>query len=534
MREIIWKLADKTTVFLDSRGFAEMALPGDHAGGLLRYVSRLVMTTGLVDRLWVLAFSLVALVLYLAILSAVPRPRSLRSAIIFHISLLLLSFSLLLFPFYSLGASVWVVYEPSFAIFNALGLAAAFALFAIARKFPKLALFYPLLFVPLGIYPLLTLAALAIARVPKLCRRAVVRHPAYVVHHASYIAHHVFFAVFTFALASTAVYRGRSTMYLLLDSNGFRFAVDRTPVATQLAMERAVRGGDWKGVMALAAKARADAKHDTLRMEIAYRILAQYWLGTVADELFAYPIPTCHNSNDAQELLMDGYYVFYRYGFLQVAQREIYEQASTKGFEPNHFATLGDIALVLGEKALAYNHYREFARIPFRGAEAAERLAILRGERKSGPVYAEFSRLAEMNRVWRLWAESRGLPFFSTDPDSIETFIYDAYHNLKNATEPMVKMFIASAILNNDGKILTENFNLLDHFWPAPRPWSPPVQVMVLDYLNSLKGAEQRELAARIRPGAIESRIAQNLQTTATYRYAHGTFVPYTRPDNRR
>ena len=374
------------------------------------------------------------------------------------------------------GASVWVVYEPSFAIFNALGLSVACLLFCLGARRglnSTPAMVVPLcclLTIPFGVYPLLA----AVFLVGKRTFLSAPKRSAKILS--------ILIILLTPFLLRTFVYHDKAYDLMLIESNGFRFDWDSTPVGTQLAMERCARAADWEGVMRIARECRKDKAHDYLRMEIAYRILAQYKLGTVMDELFDYPIPTCHNNNEAQEALMDGYYLLYEYGLLYPARREVYEQMSTKGWQPYHFQVLGDIALIRGENELAKKDYAQLARCPFRRRTPIERLKPL----------------AESARVWNLWASTRDLPFFTTDGGNTETFIYDCFHNLKNANEPMVKMFVASSLLNCDVKILGENAAIFNHFCPPPKPWPKHVVAALKDL-----------------PG------------TPYYTYAHTVFVPY-------
>ena len=106
LRPIIRKLADETLVFADWDGFSEAALPGDAPAGFLRWVSRIVMETGLVDWLWLVPFAILAAALSLTAVCFVPKrwrkwPAFLAAGVV--------SVLFLFLPVMGVGAGVWLV-----------------------------------------------------------------------------------------------------------------------------------------------------------------------------------------------------------------------------------------------------------------------------------------------------------------------------------------------------------------------------------------------------------------------------------------
>lgn len=512
LRPIIRKLADETLVFADWDGFSEAALPGDAPAGFLRWVSRIVMETGLVDWLWLVPFAILAAALSLTAVCFVPRrwrkwPAFLAAGVV--------SVLFLFLPVMGVGAGVWLVGEPSYPVMNPLGiLVAAWIFLALARLpaarkplfFAALSVPVAALVVPFGAYPLAALAAAAVFHAVKgegALRRRIAS------------------SVFAVALAASAIPLAARFVY---DDYSVKLAFDKShaffvpwnsvvDISVQLEQEAAIKEGDFAKVLAMADRQFASAR-TPLRMSVAYRILAQYRLGRLPDELFKYPMPTSHIDTDAEELMMDGYVLLFNYGLVMPARREIYEIASVRGSQPCHFRILGDIAAICGELQLALRYYRELARCPFRGEFARRRIKAV--EESDGSAFADIADIADMHNTWKEFYKTQPNVYFNTD-QNVEKFVYTHFRALKSAPEAMVRMYVATTLLECDIKSLLDNQGLLDKIaatsaamkgLPATDggPWPDPVQEAVLMFINEIPDVAKKQAAAQsIRQNAISA-----------------------------
>ena len=510
IRPLIRKLADQTLVYADWDGFCEAALVGDSPAGLLRWFSRMIMTTGLVDWLWFVPYALLAGALSCTAVQFVPsRFRGWRV----YLSATVLSVAIVFLPIMGIGAGVWLVSESSFPVMNPLGLLIAAWTFIILRKIPFVktpvglaasSAVVAFLAVPFGAYPLAGLVAFAVFQAVKgagALRTRII---------AATLA--VAVAVSAIPLAARFVYGDYSAKLAFDKSHAFIFPWNSVvDISGQLEQEAAIKEGDFAKVLAIADKQLASLK-TPLRMSIAYRILAQYKLGRLPDDLFKYPMPTTHIDTDAEETMMDGYVLLFNYGLVMPARREIYEIASMRGWQPCHFRILGDIAAICGELPLATRYYRQLARCPFRGAFARRRIkAVAEGD---GAAFADVADIADMYATWKDFYKTQPTVYFNTD-QNIEKFVYSHFRALKSAPEAMVRMYVATTLLDCDVKSLLDNQGLLDQIaatsaamrgLPAANgvPWAEPVQDAVLMHINEIEDVGKKQKAAQsIRQNAI-------------------------------
>ena len=510
LRPIVRKLADQTLVYADWDGFREAALPGDAPAGFLRWVSRIIMEMGLVDWLWIVPFAFLAVAIWFTIIFFIPKrwrkwPAFLATAIFAVLFLFL--------PIVGVGAGVWLVSESSFPIMNPLGILVAAWIFIALSKIPfarKPVLFAVLsipvaaLVVPFGAYPLAALVAFSVFHAVKgagaLRARVVVALFAVAV------------AVCAIPLAARFVYGDYSAKLAFDKSNAFHMPWNSVvDIAGQLEQEFAIKECDFAKVLAIADRQLASAKAP-LRMSVAYRILAQYRLGRLPDELFKYPMPTTHIETDAEETMMDGYVLLFNYGLVMPARREIYEIASMRGWQPCHFRMLGDIAAICGELPLALRYYRQLARCPFRGAFANRRIKAI--AENDGSAFSDIADVADMYTIWKEFYKTQPTAYFNTD-QNIEKFVYNHFRALKSAPEAMVRMYVATTLLECDVKSLLDNQGLLDQIaatsaamkgLPAADgvPWAEPVQEAVLMFVNEIPDLAKKQAAAQsIRQNAI-------------------------------
>ena len=509
IRAVLRKLADQTLVYADWDGFAEMALPGDAPAGLLRWCSRMVMTSALSDGLWFVPYLVIVPATAFTILVFVPRRWRFRWFSV--AAAVLAALGSVFLPVMGVSAGVWLESECSYPVMNPLGMLAAawlfiplrgFAVRSGAASFAAVCVMLAMLYVPLGAYALAPLVALAALRLAK-------RRP--------FAPSCVGTALFAAALAMAAVpfsarfvYGDTALPIVWRASHAFRprwnGAVD---VGPQLEQEDAVKKGDFGKVLAIADLQTASSR-PPLRMSVAYRILAQYRLGRLPDDIFKYPMPTSHAGTDAEELMMDGYVLLFNYGFLMPARREIYEIASMRGWQPCHFRMLGDIAAITGELALACRYYRQLSRCPMNGSFARRRLDAL--ERSDASAFSDIAEIADMHRIWQMFYKTQPTAFFSTE-QNVESFIYNHFRALKSAPDMMVRMFVTAMLLECEVEPLLNNTGLIGSLGAAGRAagaWPVPVQEAVIAHIANLPEAERAAVAEKIPKNAIEPTAVRN------------------------
>ena len=501
VREYIWQLANQTQVFADWCGFADAALPGSRPAGLLRWCSRMVMASGLSDACWWLPYF--ALVLLLAVSAFLLLPREVRTGTKARwaavASCLLISALYVVVPVVAMGSFVWDESECSFPVMNPLGTLVSLGLFAALRRVVgrrswailPAALLCALLFVPFGAYPIASLTALAVWMCA--CR----------FHWSAAVFAHCLLAI-VLALAGVGVelrcvYDDLAPQIAFESSHAMRLRWNPCgpELARQLRMERAVVSRDWKAVLD-AAGGFGDA---IMRMETAYRILAQYRLGLLPDDLFRYPINSPHTLASEDQWIMDGYLLFFEYGLLQQARCYAMELAVKRGWRPDFHRVLGDVALIQGLSAEARRHYMQLARVPFRKALAEKRLRCM----DSGQVPHELADVAQMATVLDLQAGADGrLEMFDLD-NLVERHIYSRYANLGDAPDGMSKMHVAAMLLDCEIDRLVREHELLDRLYPGH--WPVPVQEAVLLRASRLDPEVQAKYLKGVRPGVVQREV---------------------------
>lgn len=485
IRETAWKLGDRACVFADWDGFCEIAVPGEYPGGCLRWLARGLTTLGMTP-LWWVPYLLSGVLLGLALRALFGWGRR----VVWMVVGLIVSFG----PLLLVGWDAWMEREPSYLVFHALGLAVVCGLLALFRG--RMRRMFSLLGLPVTVALFVMVGAAALLfgvgwclHLVRGCRGKVSR---WIVPTMAFLA-----VVFVPSFVCRGLYDGLDPTLGLFESCGFRLYHECVPaLARHVKMERLVHAADWSEVERTAAR----GGDFPLRMEIAYRILAQYRTGSILENLFTCPIRTNHAATDAHERQLDGYLLLFNYGFLLPARREIYERMLDSGLEPNHLRYLGDIAFVRGEFELARRDYLQLARCPFRGRFAAARLKALDAANAAGAE--DLRPIAEMALYWSKFFKSNGETFVSMD-ERVEDFIYTRFRLLREASPEMVRMTLAAALLSGDVKKVTENFHLLDHFCPAPRSWPKAVQEGLVSYLRQQPDAERERISRLIRSDAI-------------------------------
>lgn len=268
---------------------------------------------------------------------------------------------------------------------------------------------------------------------------------------------------------------------------------------TQLARERAVADGDF---------ARALAERDDgappLRLSSAYRILALFRTDRIADELFLEPVAGRHDTSLAEVCQMDGWLLYYQYGLLLPARRWLFELSAECGERPLYLRTLGDISFVLGEREAARRYWTEYARFPFRGREAAARLAALRDGKSAADVPA-LRDIAALDALWREHVRSFSHDFVDIDRQP-EAVVYDLFRSVRTATPRIARMTLAASLLGNDTDVLANNLDLLSRLakGPAlPRTW----QEALVRHLGRLPADRRDAWAATVPDGLLDASV---------------------------
>ena len=501
IRELIWKLADQTLVFADWRGFSDAALPGNRPAGLLRWCSRMVMTTGLSDAWWWVPYFVLVAALAASVFILLPlRLRSgAKRGFAAAAACLAVSALYAFVPVVATGDFVWDESESSFPVMGLLGALVSVGIFAALRSLVRrspwgivLSLFAcVLLFIPFGAYSLLALAALVAW---SLCSRELrsewsLRVPL--------CAFAVVAAVPAACLRSRIAYDDLAPSVALESSHAFRLRWNPCGpwLARQLRMERAVIERDWRGVLEATGQSGGAPK----RMETALTILAQYRMARLPDDLFKYEIVSPHANTASDQRTMDGYLLFLEYGLLQQARCYAMELVTKRGWRPGYFAALGDVALLQGLSAEARRHYSQLARVPFRASYADERLKCL----ASGVVVPfDLVDCAAMAKALDAQVESdNDFVLFNLD-SRVESHVYSRYARLRNAPDFMMKMHLAAKLLECETESLASEAPLLDRLYP--QRWPVPVQEALLVHAGRLDAAAQANYLKGVRPGVVE------------------------------
>ena len=277
-------------------------------------------------------------------------------------------------------------------------------------------------------------------------------------------------------------------------------------LAPQLDMQRALRAGDFEGVLRV-----EDKREIPPRMETAYRILALCRTRRVAEDLFRWPMSVRPASTVADEFKMDGFDLLYNYGFLLPARLAILESAAASGDRPVHFRLLGDIAFLRGETRLAERAWRQLARCPFRQDEAHARLeALASGQGLRHPALAPLNPIAQYAMTWEdTVSRQPEPPFFKGAERNVEQFIYGRMLTVKSAPPPMVcESVFAAYLLMCDTEAIVRSRAMMDALCPTgvyPKTW----QQALLAYVSSLPETSRDAFVSTLRNGVFsETEVA--------------------------
>jgi len=489
LRIVAWKVADRALVMADWNGFREACFQNVEPAGLLRWCARMLASLGLLDGWWFVPYVFVGVLLGSVAYRLFPCRR--RGLPLFLLGGLFVPF----YPLWTYGTGVWTDPEPASALMNALGLlVTALILLAglrLCRRGVLSASAFSVcccaLFPFFGLYALLG----GLWGVVSLLRQR-----------RRFVAGVLLLSLAgTLPLAATCLY-GRLALPIALDrAHAFRrrFAPPQ-PIGPILAMERRVRDGDWQGVLKVADARRAAGCAYPLRMEIAYRLLAQFHLGRLPDDLFRYPIRTCHLTNKADELYMDGHLLLFGYGLLLPARREIFERSAMSGLEPGQLRLLGDIALLRRETNQAFRYYAMLSRCPLRNAFASGRLHFMYGETTDGAD--------DLRTLMPLAAFVENTPRtaengFYAGGQNVEAYAYAVFRGLTSVPFNLARLVLAVGLLEGDESVVAGNLPLLSKLYPAPALWPAVIREALFLQAARLDGPERKKFAESIPDGAV-------------------------------
>lgn len=497
LRAVAWKVADRALVLVDWDGFCEACLPGGRPAGLLRWCARAFASLGLCDAVWWLPYLLTGLVLGGVLFALLPCRRR-RWLPVFLLGGTLVP----IYPLWTFGTGAWSDPEPASALMNALGLLVVALLTLLGRRVargPRRAVAFTLgsclLFPFFGLYALLagTYGLVALLRRRRWALAGMAS----------------FALAGTLPLASSFLYGSLALSIAVASAHAFRTRFAPPPaIGPTLAMERRVREGDWTGVMAIAEANRAAGRAFPLRMEIAYRVLAQFHLGRLPDDLFRYPIRTCYLSNDVDEMFMDGHLLYFGYGLLLPARREIFERSAMSGLEPGQLRLLGDIALVRHEMAMAFRYYAMLARCPFREEFAARRIRFLNGVEANGAD--DLRAVGSLAAFWRARPQTPEKGFYVAGQNA-EVYAYSVFRALGQAPLDLARQVLTVALLSGDDALIAQNLPLLAQIYPSPNLWPDVIREALLLQAARLDAAAREKLADALPAGvmtpAVEARF---------------------------
>ncbi len=555
LRPLVWKLADQTFCLADWEGFCETALPGLYPGAVLRWVSSLLMTTGLLDGWWWVPYVLLPLVLCIGKVRLAP--------------FLLTSASLL-----HLGTRVWQLTDYAFPLTNLLGMCVVVGLFVALRPLCCRGWWGMLVsaglcsavFIPCGFYALFAGGLLVVERLIA-ARRNWKGWVACAGTAALLVLAPVWVSAWVYDDVAVGLAIGASQSVLsgaLLDPFGFwpviafgmlgwelvgadvvgtarRAVRQSTPsgqlgeptlpvwrfggrlgeptlpigmvlcglvflglppeeVRPQLRMERLMLERRYTEALA-----DDDTNENPLRMSLAYRVLALWRTGRLENDLFRRPFTSFHRSSPAQGLKMGGEWLLFEYGFLLPARQQTMELVSARGWQPRYLQLMGDVAFLTGESALAMRNWRQLARCPFRGELAQRRLAaVTAGKGLGDPAFTEFRSVMMLNRVWDETLRTRSEPpFFYFQDSNVENFVYGRCLTVVSSPPPEVaRLILAVYLLEKDAKALVGSRGIMDALCPQgtwPRLW----QQGMLACLGACDAAERNEIVASLRAGVF-------------------------------
>lgn len=261
-----------------------------------------------------------------------------------------------------------------------------------------------------------------------------------------------------------------------------------------LACERNLRHGDGQAALALPEKEIIGH-----RMLSAYYIHAAWRAGKLEEKLFDMPWTVSHQTSTIDTMSLDGYWLLYHYGIVQLARRWCYENVIKLGWNGDNYALLTKIAIVCNEMPLAKRYAEQLKRIPLRRSEAETYLSYIAGS--PIPKSDELWRIADLHL--RLAADT-GSPTFEGGK-KLEEGIYNRYAVLKNGSREMVALYLCSSLLLQDTTAFTENFDVILQVWPQ-RPLPRVFQQALLAAAATLPPDKQPRLTADLfTPGMVEA-----------------------------
>ena len=235
------------------------------------------------------------------------------------------------------------------------------------------------------------------------------------------------------------------------------------------------------------------------RMLSAYYIHGLWRAGQLEHRLFDVAWKVSHKTSTIDTMSLDGHWLLYHYGIVQLARRWCYESVIKLGWNAEHYALLAKIALVCNEMPLAERYARQLKRIPLRGKEAETFLAYARGERV--PEGDELRRVAELHL--RLCADN-GSPTFENSK-KLEECIYNRYAVLKNGSREMVTLYLCASLLLQETSVFLENYDVILNVWPE-RPLPRVFQQALLAAASQVPPDQQPPLTASLfTPGMLEA-----------------------------
>lgn len=450
--EVVRKLADQVLVRADGAGFAELC--AEHPWGAADWLLRLLAAANLTWWGGVLNLALVAGVGALACIAL----RQCRSSLApFAPWFAAAIFAL---PTLSLGDQVWLLARPQFPQLQLAMFALLAGCLCAGRR--GLAVFAALQFllVAVGLFGFSDLPAFETMR----SAWALPLQFSNDVRSASIVVLFASFAVAAFVKLPAALPRWAHAIPPAVAVALTLVAWPRRNCHDQLKMERAVREGRFEDVLKIAPrKARPE------RMESAWRILAMFRTDRLDRDLYRFPIIGSHQNTEEEEMIMEGPLYLFHYGLIQPARRWMFETIAVKGWQPQNFRLLGDIALVTGEEALARKNFRELARCPFRGDFAAERLRTLDTRPPPEDAFSDLADVAGIYGVWCDFCRSPGAPTYFGNDRIVERFVYTLFLQLQSCPPPMLKMLFASALLDGKPELIRDNQDAIRKLYPDGR-----------------------------------------------------------------
>lgn len=489
---LIEKLA-RRTLFFATWHDAWLAFTAPRPGEFLDYLARGLTTLGMRPMLCIAVLALASAGLTALWGGAFRKSRAAMGFAAFPVLLFLCQLA-------HLGFSVYLFKQTSFLFCHLLGFAAALALYWLWQRWRGALLLaaalYPLLGMPaifacifIAIHALgerrwgtAALAAALSAAAPGLCAEFL--YGAYALDSAYTVNAIILFesealwwniaaGAALFAAALCALFNAlRLTLplwcslpALLLPffiTTPFAWFIAEKDTANLFAIlraENAAEHGDWEALLAIPTPPGREPH----RMLTAYRILAMFRTGTLADRLLTYPVQTKHTTTSIDTMKIDGFRLLYRYGLVQIARKWCWEKTEDLSPTPDSLLYFGRIALITGELDAAKTWFTLLARCPFYATEAAEGLRLATdptaeiNDPELGIIHDLFVRLS---------ADSAN-PVFENQRN-LEAIIYSRYAVMKRGSQPMVGLHLIANMLMDNPLPVLENLETLLALRPDP------------------------------------------------------------------